>query len=220
MVATEVPLVTPPVTPAAAAPNDAKAVEAEVQRQLAAKRKELEKAAASAKKATEGAAGGSAAAAATAPEPTEPPPTEAPPTPVPTARPEPTAIPTDPPTPEPRIPPPAPARETQRGDLVGPGAGVVEPVLVSAPRVDLSADGQGTTDRGQESSSSSRSTRTAGHRGAAAAGPRAVRTRSTRRSSPPCGTRNSSRPRRTEYLSKCGDPVVVEVSRKTEPEIR
>jgi protein TonB len=135
VVATEVPPAAPAVTPAAAAPIDAKAVELEVQRQLAAKRKELEKSAASAKKSAEGAAAGSAATGTTAPEPTGPPPTEAAPTPVPTARAEPTAIPTDPPTPEPRIPPPAPAREIQRGDLVGPGVGVVEPILVSAPRV-------------------------------------------------------------------------------------
>ena len=45
-------------------------------------------------------------------------------------RPEPTAVPTE-------IPSLGPATqvEVRRGDLVGPGAGVVEPVLVSAPRV-------------------------------------------------------------------------------------
>jgi TonB family protein len=123
VVATEVPAQAPAPT---AAPLDPKAVEAEVQRQLAAKRKELEKAAAAApapaaKKQQETAA----------PEPTAPPPTEAPPTPVPTYRPEPTAVPTEPPAAE----APAPVPQTQRGDLVGPGAGVVEPVLISAPRV-------------------------------------------------------------------------------------
>jgi TonB family protein len=127
VVATEVPA--PAAAPTAGPALDPKAVEAEVQRQLAAKRKELEKAAApipapAAKKPE--------AAATAAPEPTVPPPTEAPPTPVPTHRPEPTAIPTEPPAVE---PPPAPSRQTQRGDLVGPGAGVVEPVLVSVPRV-------------------------------------------------------------------------------------
>ncbi len=108
-----------PVAPAPAA-IDPKAVEAEVQRQVAAKRRELEKAAA-AKAASE------AAAAPTA----EPAPTEEPtavPTAVPT-RPEPTAVPTE-------IPTLAEATvEVRRGDLVGPGAGVVEPVLVSPPRV-------------------------------------------------------------------------------------
>jgi TonB family protein len=131
VVATEVPA---PVAAPTAAPAaiDPKAVEAEVQRQLAAKRKELERAAAppvpNAKKAAEAAP----AAAQAAPEPTSPPPTEAPPTPVPTARPEPSPAPTEPP---PVVPPPAPEHVTQRGDLVGPGPGVTEPVLVSVPRV-------------------------------------------------------------------------------------
>jgi TonB family protein len=127
VVATEVPA--PVLAPTAGPALDPKAVEAEVQRQLAAKRKELEKAAApipapAAKK--------TQAVETAAPEPTAPP-TEPPPTPVPTHRPEPTAVPTEPPVEPPA--PPAPAREVQRGDLVGPGAGVVEPVLVSVPHV-------------------------------------------------------------------------------------
>jgi TonB family protein len=121
----------------AAAPVDAKAVEAEVQRQLAAKRKELEKTATASKSAAAAASAAvPAAPAATAVEPTALP--TLPPTPVPV----PTAAPTEPPPPPPveaprAAPAPAPAREpeTQRGDLVGPGAGVVEPTLVSQPRV-------------------------------------------------------------------------------------
>ena len=131
IVATEVPQPSPvAAAPTAAAPLDPKAVELEVQRQLAAKRKELEKAAAPpAKKA----AAAEAPAPTAAPEPTSPPPTEPPPTAVPTHRPEPTPVPTEPPAPEP--PPVPPPRDVRRGDLVGPGAGVVEPVLISAPRV-------------------------------------------------------------------------------------
>jgi TonB family protein len=125
VVATEVPA--PAAVPTAAPAIDAKAVEAEVQRQLAAKRRELEKAAAAAAPAAK------KTEAAAAAEPTSPPaqPTEAPPTPVPT-RPEPSPVPTEPP---PTVPPLPPAHETQRGDLVGPGAGVIEPVLQSVPRV-------------------------------------------------------------------------------------
>jgi TonB family protein len=124
--------------PTAAAPMDPKAVEAEVQRQLAARRKELEKTAAAAKKAP-----GStpeipapAVAAPAAVEPTLVAPTEVPTAP-PTARPEPTAAPTEPPPVEAPRPAAVPVRETevQRGDLVGPGAGVVEPQLLSSPRV-------------------------------------------------------------------------------------
>ncbi|MEP6995654.1 MAG: TonB family protein, partial [Acidobacteriota bacterium] len=123
-----------PVPTAAAAALDPKAVEAEVQRQLAAKRKELEKAAAPSKKLP----GAPDAPAATSPEPSAPEPTNAPPAEpaiVVPPRPEPTAIPTEPPPPEPVRIPVAPERETQRGDLVGPGPGVVEPVLISAPRI-------------------------------------------------------------------------------------
>ncbi len=69
-----------------------------------------------------------AAAPVPTPEPTEAPPepTPVPPTAVPTAPPPPTAVPTEP-------PPPVP--EVRRGDLVGPGEGVVEPVLLAPPRV-------------------------------------------------------------------------------------
>jgi TonB family protein len=104
---------------------DAKAVEAEVQRQVAAKRKELEKAAEAAKEATETAA----AEAAVEAEPTLPPPTAIPTLP-PTEPPAPTAVPTE-------LPSLGPDREveTRRGDLVGPGAGVVEPALLTPPRV-------------------------------------------------------------------------------------
>jgi TonB family protein len=123
-VSTPVPQITTVPTPAL----DPQAVEAEVQRQLAAKRKELEKVAAPSKKVRAGEEAAAAVAVEeTAPEPTSPPPTELP-TLAPTARPEPTAIPTE-------IPEPPRAPATQRGDLVGPGPGVVEPVLISAPRV-------------------------------------------------------------------------------------
>jgi protein TonB len=110
--------------PPAAAAIDPKSVEAEVQRQVAAKRKELEKAAA-AKAAAQPAP--AEPTAEPSPVPTEP---EPEPTPVPTPRPEPTAVPTEIPSLSTE-----PAAETRRGDLVGPGAGVVEPVLVSPPRV-------------------------------------------------------------------------------------
>ncbi len=123
-------------TPTAAPALDPKAVEAEVQRQLAAKRKELEKTATASKSLTPSQAEAAAAVA----EPPTPEPVV--PTPMPAARPEPTAVPTEPPPPtiEAPKPPPAPAREpeTQRGDLVGPGPGVVEPVLLSTPRVEYS----------------------------------------------------------------------------------
>ena len=76
-----------------------------------------------------------AAAATAPPEPTAVP--TIPPTPVP----PPTAVPTEPPAPPVEAPKPAAAPapekepETRRGDLVGPGAGVVEPALISNPRV-------------------------------------------------------------------------------------
>jgi periplasmic protein TonB len=44
-------------------------------------------------------------------------------------------VPTEPPAVEPPKPPPAREPETQRGDLVGPGPGVVEPALAAALRV-------------------------------------------------------------------------------------
>jgi TonB family protein len=124
--AAAVPTAVPAVVLTPTAPAlDPKAVEAEVQRQLAAKRKEMEKAAAAAaapKKTAE------AAAAAAELEPTFAP--TALPTPVPTARPEPTAVPTEPP-----FSLAGKEVEVQRGDLVGPGPGVVEPTLLVPPRV-------------------------------------------------------------------------------------
>ncbi len=125
-----------PVAVATAAPPavDQKAVEAEVQRQLAIKRKELERTATASKSApAPAAAQPSAAQAAPAPQVVEP---TALPTLPPTAVPIPTAIPTEPPPPA-EAPKPAPPKEpeTQRGDLVGPGPGVVEPTLIAPPRV-------------------------------------------------------------------------------------
>jgi TonB family protein len=123
--------------PTAAAPAvDQKAVEAEVQRQLAAKRKELERAAAASKSAAAGPAQAEPAPAQAAPAPQLAEPTALPilpPTPVPV----PTAAPTEPPPAEVAKPAPPPAREieVQRGDTVGPGTGVIEPVLVAPPRI-------------------------------------------------------------------------------------
>lgn len=144
------PVVTPTrvaVVPTEAAPAsalvatpalDPKAVEAEVQRQLASKRKELEKTAAAATKAegsAPAAAVPAAVAATAAPEPTAVVPTEEAAA-EPTEEPEPTAVPTVPPPPT-AVPPPAEVKEApvQRGDLVGPGPGVVEPAMISPPRV-------------------------------------------------------------------------------------
>jgi len=134
----EAAAVLPTPEPAALAPTapplDPKAVEAEVQRQLAVKRKELEKVAAAAKKAPSTAPSSEAAPAEQPPVAAELPPV---PTAAPTARPEPTAVPTEPPPPTevPRVAQAARELETQRGDLVGPGVGVVEPTLLAAPRV-------------------------------------------------------------------------------------
>jgi TonB family protein len=114
-------------TPAAAS-VDPKAVEAEVQRQLAAKRKELDRTATALAKGAPvtavAAAPAEAVPVAPAPAVVEP---SAIPTLPPTAAPAPTAVPTE--------PPPVREPETQRGDLVGPGSGVVEPALVTPPRV-------------------------------------------------------------------------------------
>ena len=118
---------TPLAAPGSAAALDPKAVEAEVQRQVAAKRRELEKAAAA--KQSMPAAAQAQPTAEPSPVPTEPEPTAVP-TAVPTPRPEPTAVPTE--ILSLSSEPPA---EVRRGDLVGPGAGVLEPVLVSPPRV-------------------------------------------------------------------------------------
>ena len=143
----------PALVPTAPA-MDPKAVEVEVQRQLAARRKELERAAAAAasRKPTAAEIPAAEPAPPPVPEPTLVPPTAVPtaaptavPTPVPTPRPEPTDAPFEPPPPSQLArasiaspaPVPAPVRETevQRGDLVGPGPGVVEPTLISQPRV-------------------------------------------------------------------------------------
>jgi TonB family protein len=134
-------------SPAAAAINS-RAIEEEVQRQLAARRKELQKAleataraapsreapAAAAPvpaKKSEPAAAEPTVAVAAAPQPTAPPRAEPTPVPVPVAVAElaPTAAPT--------LPRPAPAKEPEvvPGDLVGPGPGVVEPSLLAPPRV-------------------------------------------------------------------------------------
>jgi TonB family protein len=125
----------PAPTPAAA-PIDPKAVEAEVQRQLAVKRKELEKTATAAKNppVTTGTSAAAPAEPAAAPAPALAEPTAIP-TLAPTPIPVPTAVPTEPPPVEPPKPPPAREPETQRGDLVGPGAGVIEPTLVAPPRI-------------------------------------------------------------------------------------
>ena len=130
-VANPTPVAVAPV-PTAAPGMDPKAVEAEVQRQLAARRKELEKTAVAGKKGAEAIEAPPAAAPAP-PEPTAVP--TIPPTPIPA----PTAVPTEPPPPPVEAPKPAavPEKEpeTRRGDLVGPGAGVVEPTLITPPRV-------------------------------------------------------------------------------------
>ncbi len=126
------------VAPTPSAPAlDPKKVEEEVQRQVAARKKEMQKALEAEKRLTPREA---VVAAAPPPEPTAVPetPTAVPvevaaePTEAPT---EPPAPPTPAPTPVPVRPSPAPEPEVQRGDLVGPGPGVVEPSLVSPPKV-------------------------------------------------------------------------------------
>lgn len=122
-----------PTPSPAVAMVDPKAVEAEVSRQLAARKKELEQAMQ---------AGRSTRTAAEQ----VPPATEEEPAPLPSPEPavvsvEPTLAPTEPPPAivevVPTRPPPAVSKEPEvsRGDLVGPGPGVIEPVLVSRPRV-------------------------------------------------------------------------------------
>jgi len=127
---------TPAVTSVPAG-YDPKAVEAEVQRQLAAKKKELQKTL------EPSAPGGKAARESVAApavhgkeEPT--PAAEAPATksdPEPAA--EPTAVATRAPLPTEAPARPAPVKDSEvsRGDLVGPGPGVVEPALIAPPRV-------------------------------------------------------------------------------------
>jgi TonB family protein len=144
---TSAPAVAPPAP--AAASVDPKVIKEEVQRQLAARRKELQKALEPPKPAKETAPAASAKktdepatpvtpAKETAREPApvrEKEPEPASTIPVKEAAPEPTAVPQ-------RAAPvvPAPAREeVSRGDLVGPGSGVVEPALVSTPRVNYPA---------------------------------------------------------------------------------
>jgi protein TonB len=128
---------TPAVTSVPAG-YDPKAVEAEVQRQLAAKKKELQKTL-EPSPAPGGKAARETAAAPAVPAKEEPtPPAETPATksePAPAA--EPTAVATRPPLPTEAPARSAPVKESEvsRGDLVGPGPGVVEPALVSSPRV-------------------------------------------------------------------------------------
>jgi len=134
-----------PVPTAAAPAVDPKKVEEEVQRQLAQKKKEMQKALdAERKQAARDAASSNAAAPAEAKE------APAVAAPVPTAaRPEATEEPTEPPPPPTAVPTrpapvvataaPPPEPELKRGDLVGPGPGVVEPEMVSKPKVDYPA---------------------------------------------------------------------------------
>ena len=146
-----IPEATPGVAPAVAA-LDPKAIEQEVQRQLAEKRLQMQRQQAEGARAM--------AVPAKPPRRNEvAPPTEAPvvqaeptsPPPPPTiAPPEPTVVgvaaAAPPPELEPEetrenVPPPAapevapPVQQVSRGDLVGPGPGVVEPALIAPPRV-------------------------------------------------------------------------------------
>jgi TonB family protein len=139
-VASNLPVAELVPTPAVRAnPLDPKGIQQEVQRQLAAKRDELQNVKPGALPTP---TSGRKPTSAPAVIPTEGPvallePTEAP---APTAPPaEPTevvAVREEPPTPTeaaPAAPPPEP--EVSRGDLVGPGAGVVEPTLITPPRI-------------------------------------------------------------------------------------
>ena len=136
------PIPAPVVVPTVVPTIDAKKVEEEVQRQVAQKKKEMQKALAAEKKQAETAAR-TPVAAETAPSPV---PTAEPavPTAAPAAAaPVPTEEPTEPPPTAVPAPPraavPAPAaaesNETRRGDLVGPGPGVVEPQLIGKPKI-------------------------------------------------------------------------------------
>ncbi len=125
------------LTPSGAAGGlNPKAVEEEVQRQLAAKKRELQKAleAGSAKTPRELPDAGAELAISGEPTPVV----------IPTAEPlsvkvEPTVAPAvvEPAPTAPPLRPPTPSREAEvsRGDLVGPGQGVVEPALLSTPRI-------------------------------------------------------------------------------------
>jgi TonB family protein len=151
----------PPPAITAPAPSDPRAIQQEVQRELAAKRQAM--------KDQKAALAGAMPAVTPRRAPTSAPrvaPTEAPVARVVPAAPLPTAAPPEPtevavapppaqreapapqvaaaevPTPAPREVPPAPARaaapaepEVARGDLVGPGPGVVEPSLLAPPRI-------------------------------------------------------------------------------------
>jgi TonB family protein len=139
-----------PVTPTTAAPSTLteKSVDEEVKRQLALKKKELEKTQADKKKApgtAPAASASSTAAPAPAPEKTaeKPKPVPAPAAPAVPAAPAPVPIQVASATPTPFVPKKieAPAEEAprpaeapmgvSRGDLVGPGPGVVEPAIAS-----------------------------------------------------------------------------------------
>jgi TonB family protein len=135
------PAVTPAATPAPAG-YDPKAIEAEVQRQLAVKKKELQKALVPPPPSNgKPARGADAAAAEKAPGQAKEEPTPAVSALTPAAakdEPAPTGEPTAAPT------RPAPAAESlarstpaevSRGDLVGPGPGVIEPALLGPPRI-------------------------------------------------------------------------------------
>jgi TonB family protein len=127
--------ITPLPTPSPAPAADAKAIREEAQRQLAFRRKEMQKAA-------EAGAKSPRAGTNEAPSPAAVPPTPVPVQPSPEVRVaeaqptrvEPTVAPVieAPPTVSPHVPEVA---EVSRGDLVGPGQGVVEPVFVSSPRI-------------------------------------------------------------------------------------
>jgi len=132
-------LITPVPTAAAAPVLDPKAIQEEAQRQLAARRKEMQKTPGAGATSARGQARGvpsPAPVVSTAPPPAPSPEVKA--AEVKPATPEPTAVPAaepPPPTAPPAQPPRSEAPEVARGDLVGPGPGVVEPALVSAPRV-------------------------------------------------------------------------------------
>ncbi len=127
-------VLTPGPTPAAAPALDAKAVEQEVQRQLAAKKKELQKSLEAGAKAAKQAEPNAPPEAAEVPAvAAESSPAKAEPT-APLAVAE--VAPTVPPSPVPTAAPTVSREpEVTRGELVGPGSGVIEPALVSAPRV-------------------------------------------------------------------------------------
>ena len=118
-------------------PLDPKGIEQEVQRQLAAKRDELQRIPPAgrptppARRPTAAPAALPTQAAIVRAEPTAPPPPTEPP-------PEPTAVVVavreEPPPPREAAPAP-PEPEVMRGDLVGPGPGVVEPALIAPPRI-------------------------------------------------------------------------------------